>query len=152
MASENIGVSDIEEVVIQYGPKRLTGFPSSGVIYTSSKQTPDEVTGLDGLDGEVVLKKRSSNITIAEVTLARSSRTNDYLFEQLELQRNAPGLPLQPFVFSHRITVMASGQAAIIGEPTDSVSDGEDTRTWRFICPFYKGFMGGMSVLPTDNP
>jgi hypothetical protein len=143
MGSNNIATIDPLEVFINFGPKRLQGF-GSGQYFAASKVN-DDFTYEEGADGEGVFVKVPSNAWNLTVTLAQTSRSNDYLWTARQTDLESPGGVLLPFAIIHKGTNLVSAQCRAMRPPDISYADGVEQRVWAFLATFFEGTVQGLT-------
>lgn len=150
MPSTNIGVVSIDSLFIFFGPKRLIGFPESGTLISIAKADPEEVKAIEGCDGEITVFKKKGKLYMADITFARSSASNGYLWNVLQTQRNSPTIPFLPFAISHEETKMAAARACIAAAPpVEFLTDAPGNVAWKLLLLNFDGLFRGISV---DGP
>jgi hypothetical protein len=147
MASTNIGVFDIDELFVLFGGKRIIGWPTSGTIISVTKIRPDEVTAEEGVDGELAVYKTKSKLYRADITVMRTSAANGYLWDLLQVQRNAPGIPFLPFAVTYEENKMLAARACVASHPPmEHGADAMPNSTWGLLLLNYDGLFRGISV------
>lgn len=148
MSDDVIGVTDIDEVFLTFGPHRIRGFPASGTFFVPTKLNPDEVAAEEGLDGNLAIIKRKGNATVIDLTLTRESASNTVLWGLLQTQRNVPGIPFLPFMCKHQGTKLSSGSACFMTGPAGPpIGDGPQQLAWRFLCAKFEGVLTGLALI-----
>ncbi|MCP4967438.1 MAG: hypothetical protein GY926_19670 [bacterium] len=143
MPSTNIATIDPQQIFIQLGTKRITGF-ASGQYFSAVKRNDDSVYE-EGSDGEGLRVRIPSNAWDLTITLMQSSRSNDMLWERYLLDLNAPGGLVLPFKVTHQGTQLVSAKTWIT-KPTDfTLSNGVETRVWPLLATFLVGTVQGIS-------
>lgn len=150
MADTNIGVTDPDEVIVFVGGIRVVGWPTDGTTFWSpARNTPDNVSAVEGVDGNVSLFRKRNNLIVGTLSIMRTSSSLTALQEFCEQRSVAPTRQsFFPLTVTHLESSYGTATAFVKAFPPSAPAGGEVVLTYEFWMPNATGKMFTLSILP----